>query len=41
MLFRGKSRISAFFRVASGPLFRVDHWLTLFRGKSSQVQNPV
>ena len=26
MPFRGIYRISAFFRVASGPLSRVDHW---------------
>ena len=28
----GKCRISVFFRVASGPLLKVDHWLTSFRG---------
>ena len=28
-----KARNSAFFQEASGPLTKVDHWLTLFRGK--------
>ena len=37
----GKGIKKAKTQLASGPLFKVDHWLGQKPGKRSQVQNPV